>query len=88
MGKSRKEIRDHILSKQIQIKRNGIPRGWSIEAADFVNKMIQRKPVNRLGVNGPAEVKAHPWLKDFPWQDLWDRKIKAPFVPPKEDNFD
>jgi len=29
--------------------------------------MIQRKPMNRLGLNGPAEVKAHPWLKDFPW---------------------
>lgn len=40
VGKSRKEIRDHILSKQIQIKRNEIPRGWSIEAADFVNKVI------------------------------------------------
>lgn len=50
--------------------------------------MIQRKPMNRLGLNGPAEVKNHPWLKDFPWQDLWDRKIKAPFIPPKEDNFD
>lgn len=44
VGKSRKEIRDHILSKQIQIKRADIPRGWSIEAADFINKMIQRKP--------------------------------------------
>ena len=39
IGKSRKEIRDHILSKQIQIKRNDIPRGWTIEAADFVNKV-------------------------------------------------
>lgn len=39
VGKSRKEIRDHILSKQIQIKRNEIPRGWSVEAADFINKV-------------------------------------------------
>lgn len=44
--------------------------------------MIQRKPINRLGVNGPVEVKTHPWLKDFPWQDLWDRRIKSPFLPP------
>ena len=50
IGKSRKEIRDHILSKQIQIKQ--VPRGWSIEAADFINKMIQRKPQHRLGSNG------------------------------------
>jgi len=43
LGKSRKEIRDHILSKQVQIKRNEIPLNWSFEAADFINKMIQRK---------------------------------------------
>jgi hypothetical protein len=40
VGKSRKEIRDHILSKQVQIKRNEIPTGWSIEGADFVNRLI------------------------------------------------
>lgn len=44
--------------------------------------------MNRLGLNGPLEVKNHPWLKDFNWQDLFDRKIKPLFVPPKEDNFD
>ena len=71
VGKSRKEIRDHILSKQVQIKKGEVPRGWSIEAADFINKMIQRKPTNRLGNNGALEVKSHPWLRDFPWQDLY-----------------
>jgi hypothetical protein len=39
LGKSRKEIRDHILSKQVQIKRNEIPLNWSFEAADFINKV-------------------------------------------------
>lgn len=39
IGKSRQEIRDHILSKQIQIKKNEIPKGWSLEAADFINKV-------------------------------------------------
>ena len=87
-GKSRKEIRDHILSKQVQIKKGYIPNEWSIEAADFINKMVQRKPHNRLGYNGADEVKAHPWLRDFPWQDLYERKVRAPFVPPLEDNFD
>jgi len=27
-------------------------------------------------------------LKDFPWKDLENKKLKAPFIPPKEDNFD
>ncbi len=38
LGRSRKEIRDQILAKQVQIKIDDIPKGWSIEAADFVNR--------------------------------------------------
>lgn len=39
VGKSRKEIRDQILAKQVQIKKNEIPDGWSLEAADFINRV-------------------------------------------------
>lgn len=67
-GKDRKEIRDHILAKQVQIKKIDVPSCWSNEAADFINKLIQRKPVSRLGgLNGPQEVKEHPWIRDFDW---------------------
>jgi len=88
VGKNRKEIRDHILSKQVQIRRNEVPPGWSLEAADFINKLIQRKPINRLGLNGPEEVKGHVWFRDYKWDELLGRRVKSPFVPPKEDNFD
>jgi serine/threonine protein kinase len=88
LGKNRKEIRDHILSKQVQIRKNEVPPGWSLEAADFINKLIQRKPINRLGLNGPQEVKDHVWFKGYNWDDLLGRKFKSPFIPPKEDNFD
>jgi serine/threonine protein kinase len=40
IGKTRKEIRDHILAKQVQIKRQDIPVDWSIEACDFTNRLI------------------------------------------------
>lgn len=43
-GKTRKEVRDNMLAKQIQIKRNDVPSDWSLIGADFVNKLIQRKP--------------------------------------------
>jgi len=44
--------------------------------------------VNRLGAQGPEEVKKHIWFKDFKWKDLIDNKLKAPFVPNKgKDNF-
>jgi len=39
LGRSRREIRDQILLKQVQIKPKHIPDGWSYEAVDFVNKV-------------------------------------------------
>ena len=40
VGKSRKEIREHIMSKQVEIRMHEIPPGWSVEAADFINRLI------------------------------------------------
>jgi len=50
--------------------------------------MLQRKPVNRLGYNGINEIKEHPWLKYYPWQDLYEKNLEAPFYPRNQDNFD
>ena len=44
--------------------------------------------MNRLGSNGPDEVKNHPWLEDFPWDKLNDMEYDPPFVPPATDNYD
>lgn len=33
-------------------------------------------------------MKNHPWLRDFPWDDLLHQRLKSPFNPPNEDNFD
>ena len=80
-GKSRKEIRDLIFSKQICLRKSDLPEGWSMEAADFINKTLQRKPSNRLGLNGPNEIKSHIWLKDVDWQAIVDKRVEAPFLP-------
>jgi len=85
VGRDRKEIRDQILAKQVQLRRSDIPEGWSVEAADFINRLIQRKPMNRLGLNGPHEVKNHPWFKDFPWQKLHDKGLQSPFIPNEDE---
>lgn len=50
--------------------------------------MIQRKPGNRLGYNGFAEVKEHVWLKNYPWKELYYKKIESPYVPKNQENFD
>lgn len=43
LGQSRKEIRDQILAKRVQIKKHEIPGGWSLESADFINKVFKFK---------------------------------------------
>jgi len=50
--------------------------------------LLQRKPNQRLGLNGPLEVKSHPWFDDFPWHKLDSKELQAPFVPEQVDNFD
>ena len=79
---SQRNFATTFYQNKCKIRRNEIPKGWSLEAADFINKTIQRKPNNRLGNNGPSEIRHHPWLKDFPWEALKKQAIKAPFLPP------
>ena len=88
LGKSRKEIKEKIMSHQVQVKKNMVPQGWSFESADFINRLLQRKPANRLGLRGPTEVKEHPWFKGYDWKNLYLGNLKAPFLPKKGDNFD
>jgi serine/threonine protein kinase len=80
-GKNKMEIREQIFKHQVAIKRTEIPPGWSIEAADFINKLLQRKPALRLGLQGPDQVKQHIWLKEVDWQGLIEKKVPAPSIP-------
>jgi hypothetical protein len=31
-------------------------------------------------VNGPDEVKTHPWLANFPWEKLANKEMPSPFT--------
>lgn len=87
-GQNKNQIRDAMLAKQVQIRANEIAEGWTIEAADFTNKLIRRKPANRLGFNhGIQELKNHYWFKGFDWESLQNKTMKAPWIPPNGDNF-
>ena len=88
LGKNRKEIKDKILYKQVRIKKEEIPKKWSMESADCINRLLQRKPTNRLGFRGATELKEHSWFKYYPWKDLYLGKLKSPFIPKNGDNFD
>ena len=88
LGKNKNEVKQLILTRQAEIDENDLPDGFCIEIADFINRLIQRKPKNRLGKNNINEVIEHPWFDDFDWENVKKKKIKAPFIPKIGDNFD
>ena len=73
-------IQKIIIANQDQKKKFNIPEGWSETAADFINKLIQRKQIKRLGYNGVEEIKNHPWLKDTNWKEIYLHRMKSPFI--------
>ncbi|CAD8178715.1 unnamed protein product [Paramecium octaurelia] len=88
-GRTRQDIREQILAKQVQVKKEELPLGWSENSLDFVNQLILRKPERRLGSNGIEEILHHSWLKGYPWDDLLKKKVQALYVPGAvDDNFD
>ena len=77
------------MSKQAKVKFQMLKSPWTAHAIEFANGLIQRKRHRRLGENGLKELKAHAWLKDFPWKYLRNRIIRPEFVPKiHRDNFD
>ena len=92
VGKDRKEIKEQMINKQARISKDNIVLGWSNESIEFINACLMRKIDLRLGgnngMNGVRELMGHSWLKYYPWNDLIKKKLQAPFVPEKKDNFD
>ena len=39
LGRNRREIREKVANKPVQVKQKDIPEGWSLESADFINKV-------------------------------------------------
>lgn len=46
-GRSRKEIREQVLAKNVQVKREEA-LGWTPEGVDFVNKVLVLKIIVNL----------------------------------------
>jgi serine/threonine protein kinase len=83
LGKNRQEIKEKMSKTQAEIKINEIPKNWSKEIVDFINKLLKKNPENRLGIKGISEIKFHPWLRYYDWKLTYLKREKAPFIPPK-----
>lgn len=50
-------------------------------AKDLISKLLNRNPAERLGANGAAEIKAHPFFHAIDWKKLLQRKYEPTFKP-------
>ncbi|CAK92000.1 unnamed protein product (macronuclear) [Paramecium tetraurelia] len=76
---TRKDIREQMLLKQVQVNMSD----WSPEANDFINQLLLIKPQQRL-----TQPRTHPWFKNYPFDLLASKKLQAPYLPVRKDNFD
>jgi len=60
------------------------PEGMSSDARSLCEGLIKLSPKERLGSNGAAEIKAHPFFKGIDFDKLRARHITPPFVPDRD----
>ena len=100
-GKSRKEIKEEMNKRQAKITLKEIMKNnydnvedinegenWSKEIIDFINSLLIRNPEERLGFKGINELKEHLWLRYYPWNLMYYKKLPSPFIPNDKGNFD
>ena len=88
-GKTRKELKEQMLSKEGRLTVEMLPRKWKdVKVIDFVNGLLKRKQNERLGCNGVEEVMSHEWLDNVDWEEVEAMRAKSPFRIGDEDNFD
>ena len=80
-GNNKKEIADNMLNNKIYLNENNIPRNFSLDIADFINRLLRRKNNQRLGYRGIDEIKNHIWLDDVDWANIECKNIDINQIP-------
>ena len=83
-SKETSEVCHKILNWEKYLK---IPSKIKIsrEAEDLIAKLINNSN-KRLGLNGPEEIKSHPFFKDLNWDNITN--LNAPFIPQLKNEYD
>ena len=84
VGNNKKEIADSMLNNRINLDEKSLPKNFSIDIADFINRLLRRKSNQRLGSRGIDEIKNHNWLEDVDWIGIEEKLVDIshiPFIP-------
>lgn len=77
-GMRKEELIKNMNLGQVTLKKHDLPEGWTIEAADFINKLIEIKPEERLGFAGISQIKKHEWLSNVAWGKIFEKAVVSP----------
>uniref|UniRef100_A0A7S1PDU8 Non-specific serine/threonine protein kinase n=3 Tax=Percolomonas cosmopolitus TaxID=63605 RepID=A0A7S1PDU8_9EUKA len=48
---------------------------------DFLSKLLERDPSQRLGTKSPQEIKDHPYFDSIDWEKIYNKEVDPPFIP-------
>jgi serum/glucocorticoid-regulated kinase 2 len=75
-SKDHNERRHKIIGEDLQL-----PESLPSTVKDILARLLDKDSMKRLGVNGAAEVKSHPFFHRLKWDDCLEKKIVSPFKP-------
>lgn len=58
------------MKRQIALKDTDLPMGYSPSAADIINKLLKKNPIERIGYRGIDQIKEHKYFSDIKWKKL------------------
>ena len=74
-GNNKDEIAQNILNKKIYLNEKNMGKNFSLDLADFINRLLRKKNSQRLGSRGIDEIKNHKWLEDVDWINIEYKNI-------------
>lgn len=59
---------------------------FDYETAEFISDILDRDPRTRLGAQSVDDIKDHVYFADISWDDIRNRRLQPPYLPPVTDN--
>lgn len=59
------------------------PEDFDPVAANLITGLLEREPHRRLGagIDGPSSVRSHPYFSTLNWSDVYNKRIRPPYIP-------
>jgi len=75
------QIYEKIVSGHLRF-----PSHFSVNLKDLLKNLLQVDLTKRVGnlKNGVTDVKQHKWFQNIDWMAIYEKKIKAPYLPKEE----